>query len=87
MRWSALEGSVSLKDQMTVPLESWMDRPEESLSLRLNEIALNESGFAFDPHSGECFRLNESAIFIGEFLGASQLGPLCMYDSREIVFA
>ena len=31
---------------------------------RLQTLALNDSGFAFDPMSGESFTLNQTAIFI-----------------------
>jgi len=31
---------------------------------RLQTLALNDSGFAFDPMSGESFTLNKTAIFI-----------------------
>lgn len=40
---------------------------------RLQELATNQDGFAFDPRSGESFRMNESATFIFQMLrqGAS----------------
>jgi len=35
---------------------------------RLDTMALNDSGFAFDPMSGESFTLNETAIDIIKFI-------------------
>lgn len=35
---------------------------------RLQELATNQDGFAFDPRSGESFRMNESAAFIFKIL-------------------
>lgn len=39
---------------------------DESMTKRLQEIAINADGFAFDPRSGESYRMNDSAqrIFI-----------------------
>ncbi|MFZ9594553.1 MAG: HPr-rel-A system PqqD family peptide chaperone [Bdellovibrionia bacterium] len=28
---------------------------------RLQQVALNESGFAFDPQTGDCYKLNSTA--------------------------
>jgi len=39
---------------------------------RLQTLALNDSGFAFDPMSGESFTLNETAIFIIKALNTGQ---------------
>ena len=30
----------------------------------LRQLAINDEGFAFDPRTGECFRLNATAQFI-----------------------
>jgi hypothetical protein len=30
----------------------------------LKQLAINDEGFAFDPRTGDCFRLNSSAQFI-----------------------
>jgi len=36
--------------------------------LRVNNLAINQSGFAFDPTTGESFTLNESAKKIIELI-------------------
>lgn len=35
---------------------------------RIQEIAINETGFAFDPQTGDCYRLNETAGFLFHLL-------------------
>ncbi len=34
----------------------------------LNQLAINESGFTFDPRTGESYRLNETAVYLIKIL-------------------
>ena len=38
----------------------------------LRQLAINDEGFAFDPRTGECFRLNSTAQFILKALKAGK---------------
>jgi hypothetical protein len=37
---------------------------DETIATRLREIAINSDGFAFDPRSGESYRMNSTAQLI-----------------------
>lgn len=39
-------------------------------NIRLQELAVNESGFVFDPHTGLTYTANETARFVVEQLKA-----------------
>lgn len=42
---------------------------------RLKNLALSETGFVFDPSTGNTFTLNDSAIFILKSLRAGNTAP------------
>lgn len=51
---------------------------------RLKELAISETGFSFDPRTGQSFSLNETALFaINKFIEGHDPGSTAKECSQE----